>query len=59
MTSLLHHYYNISGEKVWLDEEVERVLQRKKNIELLEKVTGKINNFTLLLHCHISVCNDI
>ena len=39
VTSLLHH----SDEKVWLDEEVEKVLQRKKDIEALEKVSIKAN----------------
>ena len=38
MTSSLHH----SGERVWLDGEVEKVLQRKKDIEALEKVSMKV-----------------
>lgn len=37
VTSSLHH----SGERVWLDEEVEKVLLRKKDIETLEKVSRK------------------
>lgn len=38
VTSSLHH----SSERVWLDEEVERMLQRKKDIEALEKVRMRV-----------------
>ena len=54
VTSSLHH----SGERVWLDEEVEKVLQRKKDIEALEKVSVKDYVQSAHFKSHTQYCND-